>query len=165
MKKEQFPEFLKANEKRIYNYLLSLLGDESDANDVAQMVFLSFYEHIDNIDESTALSYLYHIAHNKSMTYLKQKNRYVNFEPQSFEQMQDRNNKVNEKDYSLLHSAIKELPPRLASVIQLQYFDKLSYKEIAEKLGISVKAVESLLVRAKKRLRKKLMKDRMEGRV
>jgi len=32
-------------------------------------------------------------------------------------------------------------------------------------LGISVKAVESLLVRAKKRLRKKLMKDRMEGRV
>ncbi|MBP9038498.1 MAG: hypothetical protein KBF72_02965, partial [Candidatus Syntrophosphaera sp.] len=46
-----------------------------------------------------------------------------------------------------------------------QYFDKLSYKEIAEKLGVSVKAVESLLVRAKKRLRKNLMKDRKEGRV
>jgi RNA polymerase sigma-70 factor (ECF subfamily) len=79
--------------------------------------------------------------------------------------MEDRSNKNDQKDYSLLHSAIKELPPRLASVIQLQYFDKLSYKEIAEKLGISVKAVESLLVRAKKRLRKKLMKDRMEGKV
>jgi len=41
----------------------------------------------------------------------------------------------------------------------------MSYKEISEHLGISVKAVESLLVRAKKQLRKKLLKDKSEGRV
>lgn len=47
-------------------------------------------------------------------------------------------------------------------MIHLQYYEKLSYKEIAKKLGITVKAVESLLVRAKKQLRKKLLRE-MQG--
>jgi len=73
MRKEQFEEFLSAHEKRIYHYLLSLLGNDSDANDVVQMVFISFYEHIDRVEEATALAYVYRIAYNKSMTFLKQK--------------------------------------------------------------------------------------------
>ncbi|MBW6514153.1 MAG: sigma-70 family RNA polymerase sigma factor [Candidatus Syntrophosphaera sp.] len=158
MRKEQFEEFLKAHEKRIYHYLLTLLGNDMDANDVVQMVFISFYEHIDRIEEPTALSYVYRIAYNKSMTFLKQKSRYVPLEPQSFDHLPDQNKDEPEADYTPLHEAIRELPPRLASVIQLQYFEKLCYKDIAEHLGISVKAVESLLVRAKKQLRKKLMK-------
>jgi RNA polymerase sigma factor (sigma-70 family) len=48
-------------------------------------------------------------------------------------------------------------------VIQLQYYEGLSYKDISSQLGISVKAVESLLVRAKKILRKKLVQERREG--
>ena len=51
MRKEQFEEFLSAHEKRIYHYLLSLLGNDSDANDVVQMVFISFYEHIDRVED------------------------------------------------------------------------------------------------------------------
>jgi len=156
MRKEQFEEFLSAHEKRIYHYLLSLLGNDSDANDVVQMVFISFYEHIDRVEEATALAY---------MTFLKQKSRYVSLEPQSFERLPDTNKPQPEPDYQPLHEAIRALPPRLASVIQLQYFEKMSYKEISEHLGISVKAVESLLVRAKKQLRKKLLKDKSEGRV
>ncbi len=165
MRKEQFEEFLSANEKRIYHYLLTLLGNDSDASDVVQMVFISFYEHIDRVEDATALSYVYRIAYNKSMTFLKQKSRYVSLEPQSFEHLPDTNQPEPEPDYQPLHAAIRELPPRLASVIQLQYFEKLSYKEMSDQLGISVKAVESLLVRAKKLLRKKLLKDRSEGRV
>jgi RNA polymerase sigma-70 factor (ECF subfamily) len=165
MNKEQFESFLSANEKRIYHYLLTLLGNDSDANDVVQMVFISFYEHIDRVEEPTALSYVYRIAYNKSMTFLKQKSRYVSLDPQSFSHLPDQTKKDPEPDYAPLHGAIRELPPRLASVIQLQYFENLSYKDISDKLGISVKAVESLLVRAKKQLRKKLLKDRSEGRV
>lgn len=42
MKKEQFEAFLKANEKRIYHYLLTLVANDNDANDIVQMVFISF---------------------------------------------------------------------------------------------------------------------------
>ncbi len=165
MRKEQFEDFMKAHFKRIYHYLLTLLGNDNDANDVVQMVFISFYEHIDRVEEATALAYVYRIAYNKSMTFLKQKNRFVQIEPGTFDRYPDKNIPEPEPDHSLLHAAIRELPPRLGSVIQLQYFEKLSYKEMADHLGISVKAVESLLVRAKKRLRKNLLKDRREGRV
>ena len=162
MKKEQFEAFLKANEKRIYHYLLTLVANDNDANDIVQMVFISFYEHIDRVEEATALAYLYRIAYNKSMTFLKQKNRYVRLDPHSFTRLPDRSAPEPEPDHSALHQALRELPPKLASVLHLQYYEKLSYKEIADKLGITVKAVESLLVRAKKQLRKKLLRD-MQG--
>jgi len=45
-------------------------------------------------------------------------------------------------------------------VIQLQYYEKLSYKDISGALGISMKAVESLLVRAKRILRKKMLQGK-----
>jgi len=61
-----------------------------------------------------------------------------------------------------LIEAIRDLPPRMAAVIQLQYYESLSYKDISDRLGITVKAVESLLVRARKILRKKLVKE-IEG--
>ncbi|HNV63248.1 MAG TPA: sigma factor-like helix-turn-helix DNA-binding protein [Candidatus Cloacimonas acidaminovorans] len=48
----------------------------------------------------------------------------------------------------------------MAAVIQLQYYEKMSYKEISATLGISIKAVESLLVRAKRTLRKKILQDK-----
>ncbi len=165
MKKEQFEQFLQAHEKRIYHYLLTLVANDNDANDLVQMVFISFYEHIDRVEEPTSLAYLYRIAYNKSMTFLKQKSRYVNLEPHSFDNLPDTNKPEPEPDYSALKDALRELPPRLATVIHLQYYENLSYKDISAQLGISVKAVESLLVRAKKQLRQKLLRDGRLGRV
>jgi RNA polymerase sigma-70 factor (ECF subfamily) len=165
MKKEQFEDFLRANEKRIYHYLLTLLGNDDDANDVVQLVFIAFYEHIDRIESPTAVAYLYRIAYNKSMTFLKQKSRYIPLDPNSFSQMPDHAESAPSQDYGAVREAVRQLPPRLAAVIQLQYYEGLSYKDISSQLGISVKAVESLLVRAKKILRKKLMQERRGGRV
>lgn len=159
MQQTQFEPFLKTNEKRIYHYLLTLLGNEMDARDVVQMTFISFYEHIDRVEESTAVAYVYRIAYNKSMTFLKQKGRYIPYEPRAFDRIPDAPVTVPAQDHSALRNAMRQLPVRLASVIHLQYYENLSYKQIAEQLGISVKAVESLLVRAKKILRKKMMQE------
>lgn len=158
MRLAKFEEFLQQNEKRIYHYLISLTGNENDAQDLLQLVFIAFYEHIDRVEDATAVSYLYKIAHNKSMTFLKQKNRYISTDPRSFDHIPDRA-VPSEPDYGPLNDAVRALPPRLAAVIQLQYYENLSYKDISAQLGISVKAVESLLVRAKKILRKKLVKE------
>lgn len=159
MHKERFEPFLKANEKRIYHYLLTLLGNDMDAKDVVQMTFISFYEHIDRVEEPTAVAYVYRIAYNKSMTFLKQKGRYIPCEPSVFDRIPDKPSTPHPTDYSTLHEAMRQLPVRLAAVIHLQYYENLSYKQISEQLGISMKAVESLLVRAKKVLRKKMMKE------
>lgn len=159
MKKEQFEAFLSTNEKRIYRYLWNLCSNEQDAMDLLQVVFIAVYQNIEKIEEATALAYTYKIAHNKCMTFLKQNSRYIQVEPSSFNNIPDRSAPEPDTDYSTLQNAIKALPPKLAAVIQLQYYDKLSYKEISQALGISVKAVESLLVRAKRILRKKMLQD------
>jgi len=157
---ESFTAFLTANEKRIYNYLLQLVKSEADAQDLVQNVFIAFYEHIDSIEEATSVSYLYRIAHNKALSFIKQRNRTLLVDPVRFSRLPDTNTSPSEQDYSQLRNAIAELPVRLSTVIHLQYYDGLSYKDISSTLGISVKAVETLLVRAKKILRKKIVKEK-----
>lgn len=162
MKKESFEDFLSRNEQRIYRYLIGLTANEHDAMDLVQAVFISVYQHFERIEEATALSYVYRIAHNKAMTFLKQRNRYITLDTDKFKNLPAPPQEQEERDFSELHSALKGLPPRLAAAVQLQYYEKMSYKEISEHLGISVKAVESLLVRAKRMLRKNIMQDRKE---
>lgn len=158
MKKEQFEDFLTQNERRIYNYIWNLVHNEADAQDLTQLSFLSFYEHIESIEPATALSYLYRIAHNKSYSHLKKNARFITRDPSDFNLIPAPAEKT-EPDFSPLHQALAELPPKLSGVLHLQYFEKLSYKEISARLGISVKAVESLCVRAKKILRKKMVQE------
>ncbi|MDD2228980.1 MAG: RNA polymerase sigma factor [Candidatus Cloacimonetes bacterium] len=159
MKKELFEAFLTSSEKRIYRYLVGLCANEQDAMDVLQEVFIAVYQHLDRIEDATALSYTYKIAHNKCMTFLKARSRYISVDPSSFVNIPDQSTPEKEPDYKVLHAAMLELPPKLAAVIQLQYYEKLSYKDISQQLGISVKAVESLLVRAKRILRKNILQE------
>lgn len=165
MNKERFEEFLLAHEKRIFRYLVGLTANEHDAMDLVQAVFIAIYEKFESIEEPTALSYTYRVAHNKAITFLKQKSKYINVDPASFRDVLKAPTPQAETDYRFLHIALRELPPRMAAVVQLQYFEKLSYKEISERLGISVKAVESLLVRAKRSLRKKIPQENKKNSV
>lgn len=159
MKPESFESFLTQNEKRIYNYLQRFVEVDDDASDLVQNVFIAFYDRLDDIEEKTAVAYLYRMAHNMALNFLKQNKRYILKAPEDFQNVRDHSHAAPEIDYTVLNNAIKELPVKLSTVIHLQYYDNLSYKEISAKLGISVKAVESLLVRAKKLLRKKIMKE------
>jgi RNA polymerase sigma-70 factor (ECF subfamily) len=159
MKTEQFEAFLTDNEKRIHNYLLRFVEVDDDALDLAQNVFLAFYERINDIEEKTAVAYLYRMSHNMALNWIKQRKRFVLKDPTDFYNLADKPHNPEEPKHDVLNNAIQNLPVKLSTVIHLQYYDNLSYKAISEKLGISVKAVESLLVRAKKQLRKDILKD------
>jgi RNA polymerase sigma-70 factor (ECF subfamily) len=159
MKPESFEKFLTDNEKRIYNYLLRFVEVDDDANDLLQNVFLAFYGRIHDIEEKTATAYVYRMAHNMALNWIKHQKRMVLRPPEDFANLRDKSTSSDEPDYSILNKAIQELPVKLSTVIHLQYYENMSYKAIGEKLGISVKAVESLLVRAKKQLRKKIIQE------
>ncbi len=159
MKAERFEPFLKENEKRIHNYLLRFLEVDDDAQDLLQNIFIAFYDRLGEIEEKTATAYLYRMAHNMALNWIKQRKRFILKAPADFANLRDTSQKDPPPDYAFLNRAVRELPVRLSTVIHLQYYENLSYKEISARLGISVKAVESLLVRAKKLLRKKIIKE------
>jgi len=56
-----------------------------------------------------------------------------------------------------IHSALNELPEQCRTIFQLSRFDELKYREIADKLGLSVKTVENQMGKALKLMRAKLV--------
>jgi len=159
MKPESFETFLTENERRIHNYLLRFVEVDDDAQDLVQNVFIAFYDRIRDIDDKTATAYLYRMSHNMALNWIKQRKRYVLKPMEDFQNIPDTPHHAEEPNHYILNKAIQSLPVKLSTVIHLQYYENLSYKEISDKLGISIKAVESLLVRAKKQLRKIIMKE------
>lgn len=59
----------------------------------------------------------------------------------------------------IIRLALEELPPRTRLVLELRWFEGMSYKEIAKELGIRVKSVETSLARAMGLLRQRLGPD------
>jgi RNA polymerase sigma-70 factor (ECF subfamily) len=64
-----------------------------------------------------------------------------------------------ERKNQIISAALAKLPSKYALLLELQYYQKLSYKEIADTLNLSVSAVDSRLVRAKKKLKKIISQD------
>jgi RNA polymerase sigma-70 factor (ECF subfamily) len=56
-----------------------------------------------------------------------------------------------------IHSALNELPEQCRTIFQMSRFDEMKYREIADKLGISIKTVESQMSKALRLLRVKLV--------
>jgi RNA polymerase sigma-70 factor (ECF subfamily) len=155
----KFEPILAENEKRIFYYLLKMVRNSEDAEDILQAVFYAFYQRMSEIDEKAAVVYLFRAAHNKALNFIKARKRYVPMESEVFERIPNPRPKPVDPREEVLRNAIAELPPRLATVISLQMYDDLSYKDIAERMNTTVSAVESLLVRAKRILRKKILQE------
>ena len=62
----------------------------------------------------------------------------------------------NEMSGKLLAEAVSSLKPKYSIVLMLRYSEACSYEEIGTHLGLSMKAVDTRLYRAKKQLRRKL---------
>lgn len=153
---------------RHYPLLLSdiyrLIPDESTCQDLAQELFVDLWNKRESLDIHTSLrAYLRRAAVNKSLNYLKA-NRRLQFEDSDeIGQMADhsasdiRHKEKQETLEDALHVAIGQLPEKCRVVFNLSRFEQLSHKEIAEKLGISVKTIENQITKAMKMLRDAMM--------
>ncbi len=158
MKKELFEKVVRDNQTRLFNYLLKFVRQKEDAEDLTQSVFLKFYAKMDDVEDGKELAYLYRAARNQAINYLNKKKKITS----APDFVIDNIYAPSEEEYiymDVVKKAIVKLPPKVAMLIELQYYQKLSYKEMADTLGCSVKALESKLVRAKKRLRKIIEKE------
>lgn len=70
---------------------------------------------------------------------------------------------ITEQNLSSLLQCIKQLKPRYQEVIQLRYFQELSYQEIADELGEPLTNIKVKLLRAKKLLAEIIENQRLSG--
>ncbi len=142
----------------IKNFLYYKLGDIALAEDITQEVFMKAWEKKDQIVVETVKSYLYKIAGNLAINHFKSAKSNYEFElkpenpaPSSLEQP----DYTMEKDEfaKKLESAIGSLTENQRVVFLMNRIDDLTYKEIAKRLDLSVKAVEKRMHNALEALR------------
>jgi len=162
-----FEAFVLEYQGLVYNTCYSFLNHREDAEDVAQEVFIDAYRSIDSFRGDAALStWLYRLSMNKSLDFIRAGKRqkrgggmlsYVDNEEMSKLNVQDsdqpHSQMEDEEKRQILYAAVSKLPERQKKAIVLSKFEGLSQEQVAEVLETSVSSVESLLVRAKRKLR------------
>lgn len=138
------------------NFLYYKLGDADLAEDLTQEVFLKSWNNRDNIRLDTIKSYLYTIANNLAINHYKSARTRFEFglKSEDSEHQQTPQYKMEESEFEEhLKASIAKLTENQRVVFLMNRIDDLTYKEIAERLEISVKAVEKRMHKALEFLR------------
>lgn len=168
----RFREIEKSYHKKILFYLWHLLGSKEEAEDILQNVFMKVYASIGSFDNRKHFSsWIYRIAHNEAMNYLKRRNRFRSISWEDIASVKDRAEASDHEDSpeerwvraenrNAVRNALKKLPPKYREALFLRYYSDHSYDKIAEIIGKPRNTVGTLISRAKKRLLKALGEER-----
>ena len=165
-----FKELVIQFQDKVFNTALGLLQHHTEAEDIAQEVFIQVFKSIDKFKGESLLStWIYRITLTKSLDHLRSKKRKKRYgflsalftennipvyEPEDFTHPGVLHE--NKEDAAILFKVIDQLPENQRTAFILNKVEELSYREIAAILNTSESAVDSLLQRAKQNLRKKL---------
>lgn len=166
----KFSELYEQYSKLVYNLSLQYLQQVEEAEEITQDVFVSVHRNIQKFEEHSSYStWIYRITVNKCLDYLKAKKRKKRFayiqslfnSEGKFIQVVDEWNhpgiQLEHKEaYHAIFSAINSLSENQKTVLILHKIEQLPQQRVAEIMGLSPKAVESLVQRAKSNLQKKL---------
>lgn len=142
-------------------YLLNFTSNRHQAEDIAQDILLKLWTNRAHLKVHTSLkSYLYKSAYNRFTDDYREKQRknkmLNNIRFTTLNNMLEGNDELIEERLIKLDLAIEDLPTKCKEIFILSKKEGLKYKEIAVKLGISIKTVENQIGKALVRLRTKL---------
>lgn len=138
-----------------------IIGERGVTEDLAQQVFIRFWEKRNQIQIDTSPgAYLHRMAVNEALAWLRAKKNQqpeeltftIPMPAQADGETMLLHSELNEQ----IHKVIDSLPPRCRTVFQLSRFEELSYQEIADEMGISIKTVEHQMGKALRVLREQL---------
>tara|TARA_Y100000766_G_C18838971_1_gene571990 strand:- start:532 stop:1116 length:585 start_codon:yes stop_codon:yes gene_type:complete len=146
-------------------YAVSILGDLEQARDVVQDTFLKLYKQDPEKVRQKVKSWLFTVCRNHCYDLIKRNRRTSNLEEDEISYIASSEDnpfqvisflegreEIDEK-IKILYSLIEELPSRQREVMRLKFQANLSYKEIAETIGISTSNVGFVMHSALKKLR------------
>ncbi|MDW8321656.1 MAG: sigma-70 family RNA polymerase sigma factor [Armatimonadota bacterium] len=167
-----FDEIVERYQHKIYGYVKRLVGNETDAEDITQEVFLKALTSLHAFREESSLqTWLFRIATNLCRDLHRRRQREKGWLPLwrwlDGEDSSDVESAIEIPDYKsnpeklllreelgdLLKRAIDRLPMAMREVLVLHDIESLSYEEIAQTLGIPLGTVKSRLFHARARLR------------
>ena len=141
---------------QLYNYLYYKCGDLSISEDLVQDAFMKLWQNCKTVAFDTAKGFVFTIAKNLLMNKFNRQKVQLKFlsTPQKTVTVESPEYLLEESEFKLkLEAAISSLPDKQREVFLLSRIEKMKYREIAELLEISVKAVEKRMHLALNKLR------------
>ena len=167
---DAFRDLVEAHQKRVVGTITRMLNDETEAEDLAQQVFVRIWKSAARWEPTAKFTtWLYTILRNLVFNECRRRSRHPThsldaaIEDQDHpQQFADAN--VKAPDTAMLDTemqdaierAIQELPEAQRMAVIMRRYQDVSYEEIGEVLDLTVPAVKSLLFRARTDLREKL---------
>ena len=147
----------------VYNYLLKKTNNENDTEDITIQTFSKAFDKIITFKEEYSFkTWLITIAKNIHIDINRKKT--ISISPETSKEQEEKiylvadenptpeDKIIREQNLAKLLRDIKQLKPKYQEVIQLRYFQELSYKEISNEINEPINNVKVKLLRAKKLL-------------
>jgi RNA polymerase sigma-70 factor (ECF subfamily) len=167
---QQFEVFVKSYQNMVFTGAARLLGNETEAEDVAQEVFLKAYERFEDLRTSaTAGGWLKTVTRNLCLNHLTRYRARWKFFSEMVAEHEGEEKEIewaapqtHEQELAaadrrrLLELVLQRLPPAQRVPLVLYHFEEMSYEAIAEKLKVSLSKVKTDIHRGRETLRRKL---------
>ncbi len=144
-----------------------MTADQMVAEDITQEAFLKLWKVADHWEAKAKIStWLHRVIHNLAIDHLRKNKRYSDTEVPEMEDpdLNPYENQALAEMKQSVQSGVVELPHRQRVAITLVHFDECGNKDAADKMGISVEALESLLSRGRRKLKELLSPDQIRYR-
>jgi len=161
-----FARLLSRYKDTIYFMLLKMLNNRSDAEDLTLEAFGKAFKNLHQYSPTYAFStWLFKIASNNCIDFLrKKKGTMISLENDNENIEMSETARLKSKDLNpeerlirkqkaiLLHKVVRRLKPHYQTLVELRYFNELSYEEIAKELHLPLGTVKAQLFRARQML-------------
>lgn len=167
---QAFSILVRRHTQKFFNLAFRSLHNEDDAQDIVQSCFLKLWQRPDMYDpEKNAqfTTWFYRVILNACED-LRRKNKTRAYK--DIDEMAEiygssasqESDMIMDEDKVLLENAISDLPERQKDALNLVVYQEMKQKDAALVMGVGVKALESLLSRAKKTIKDRLIKEKKE---
>lgn len=155
-----YRELISRYQSKVYAVAFKVANHSKDAEDVAQEVFIQIFRSLTQFKgDSTFSTWIYRITMNKALDLKRKQARAPSFELEIPNEIPTHHTPESEllkkEEQELARRYLDQLAENYREVVVLYYFHQLSYTEIATRLDIAIKTVESRLYRAKQMIRQK----------
>lgn len=161
LNKAEFKQIFDRYFDTIRSFIFYRCGDVDAASDMAQDVFMKIWEKRDQIDTSQIKALLYKIANDMVISNYRKNTTRIDYEQSMTTQEQSQLSPEEELNFQELSAsyakALEQMPEIQRVVFLMNRNDEMKYKEIAECLQLSVKAVEKRMSGALQYLRTQLL--------
>ncbi len=160
-----FQKLLQQYQKPLYNHIRNIVLNHDDADDVLQNTFVKVFQYLNKFKgESKLFSWMYRIATNEALTFLKQKAKKNGVSSETLQNKTIDNLKSDiyfdgDEIQIKLQKAILSLPEKQQLIFKMKYFQELKYEEISEILGTSVGGLKASYFHAVKKVEAFVIKD------